>query len=49
MVFVYPNGRPTESVDLSEEEIAKGAEIEERIVEKLAEQHGHFIGSTPSK
>ena len=43
VIFVYPNGKPTEPIDLNAEEIEKGIEIEEMIVRKLAQQHGEFI------
>lgn len=45
VIFVYPNGRETEPIELEAEELARGKEIEERIVQKLVEQHGEFIAN----
>lgn len=43
VVFVYPNARAPEPVVLAEADVARGAEIEQRIVQKLAEQHAQFV------
>ena len=45
-MFVYPNNKPTETINIEQTDFAKGVEeIEEKIVEKLAQQHEEFITS----
>ncbi|KAI3413264.1 hypothetical protein GPALN_010762 [Globodera pallida] len=46
VVFVYPqdtDGRAPDNIDLSDQAVASGQEIEAHIVAKLAEQHAEFV------
>ncbi|CAK5071140.1 unnamed protein product [Meloidogyne enterolobii] len=44
VVFVYPNNKPTETINIEQKDLEKGVEeIEEKIVGKLVQEHEEFI------
>lgn len=44
VVFVYPNNKPIETINIEKPDEENGVEeIEEKIVEKLVKQHEEFI------